>query len=417
MMTSDFRIIGDLSGVSLRLLLSIATQRCDELLVTLTGMDLAPSAQSALDRLWPARIACQETSEYPGGILPWGSVTVCRYGLSTDVVKVLATAAPTLLSWQEPELPNDPCLLSKGEPWLTTIASDGIIARGQNDDPAYGLCPVLSGADLAAMHVASADQANLEADGVGEKPSRWSKRVEWFDWLILGAALVLALITLWVGSSIVRGAYDYLPVGMLWVGVGVAWCASVLQRTTDRVYQLAVLAVLVGSFVSIVFWPAIAVTLWDASNWIAAGLLVAMGVLVLVPIGLFLVRQRPIRLVWFVAPTIVLATAALVLTGGPRTVRFAVAEAELTSYAQGVADGASSTYFDEPISVGGVPVFEVIREDGQVLLVTGYIGILGDDPAGIAYVPDGAPVGVGWQHIRGPWFSWVPLGYVYSGTD
>jgi hypothetical protein len=26
-------------------------------------------------------------------------------------------------------------------------------------------------------------------------------------------------------------------------------------------------------------------------------------------------------------------------------------------------------------------------------------------------------VGVGWQHIRGPWFSWVPLGYVYSGTD
>jgi hypothetical protein len=47
----------------------------------------------------------------------------------------------------------------------------------------------------------------------------------------------------------------------------------------------------------------------------------------------------------------------------------------------------------------------------------GFIGILDDDPAGLAFVPEGTPVGVGWEHIRGPWYMWVPLGYVSDEAD
>lgn len=115
---------------------------------------------------------------------------------------------------------------------------------------------------------------------------------------------------------------------------------------------------------------------------------------------------------WFVAPVIVVASAALVLSGVPGSLRFAAAEPELTRYVLSLDQGAEVPDYDEPVLVAGIPVFEVIRQDGQVLLVTGFIGILGDDPAGLAYVPAGTPDGVGWEHIRGPWYSWIPLGYV-----
>lgn len=47
----------------------------------------------------------------------------------------------------------------------------------------------------------------------------------------------------------------------------------------------------------------------------------------------------------------------------------------------------------------------------------GFIGILDDDTAGLAFVPEGTPVGVGWERISGPWYRWVPLGYVYDEAD
>jgi hypothetical protein len=239
--------------------------------------------------------------------------------------------------------------------------------------------------------------------------SKWSTRAEWFDWLIVAVTILLALVTLWVGSSIVRGMWDYLTVSLAWAGVGLAWSVAVLVRTTDRAAQVAILALIVGSLVSTcALGPVTALIFTEPADWILIALLVV------VPLGVILVRQRPIRLVWFVAPMVVLAAAALTVSGVLREVRFAASEDELTRFVQSGEAGEASRYYDEPVMVGGVPVYEVIREEGQVLLVTGYIGILADDPAGLAYVPNGEPVGVGWEHITGPWFRWVPSGYVYD---
>jgi len=183
----------------------------------------------------------------------------------------------------------------------------------------------------------------------------------------------------------------------------VAWSATVFLRTTDQAARLAIGALLVVA-VSVV-GPFIAMFLSAPSSWIVAASLVAVAGTV------FLLRQRPLRVIWLVAPTIVVATVGLLLSGLPRSVRFAVAEAELTAYVQTLDQAGALPDYDRPVIVGGVPVFEVISEEGQVRLVTGFIGILDDDPAGLAFVPEGDPVGVGWKHIKGPWFTWVPLGY------
>lgn len=231
--------------------------------------------------------------------------------------------------------------------------------------------------------------------------------MEWFDWVVLGATVVLAALSVWIGSSVVRGMWDYILVSLLWAMVGAAWSATVLLRTTDRVARIGVVALLIGSLITVMmFGPVTALIYSDRTDWLVVGLLV------IVPVGLILVRQRPIRLVWFVAPVIVVASAALVLSGVPGSLRFAAAEPELTRYVLSLDQGAEVPDYDEPVLVAGIPVFEVIRQDGQVLLVTGFIGILGDDPAGLAYVPAGTPDGVGWEHIRGPWYGWMPLGYV-----
>jgi hypothetical protein len=256
--------------------------------------------------------------------------------------------------------------------------------------------------------VVSTEPSDVGARGVGNS-SRWSTRAEWFDWSVLSATILLALITIWVGSSIVRGTWDLLTVSMLWGAVGVAWSVTVLMRTTDHVARFAVWALLVGSLLTLFVIGPVVILIFSA--W------VVIGLLVVVPVGLLLVRQRPIRLMWLVGPGIVVATAALVLSGVPRWARFAVAEAEVTGYVQGLDQGTRLLSYDDPITVGGLPVYEVVREEGQVLLVTGYIGILDDDPAGLAFVPEGRPVGVGWEHIRGPWYMWVPLRYVSDDPD
>jgi hypothetical protein len=254
---------------------------------------------------------------------------------------------------------------------------------------------------------ATTDPTRVETGSIEEKPARWSTRIEWFDSLVVVATLVLGAASVWVGSAIVGDGFEYLQVSLGWGLVGAAWAATVLVRTTDRVARFAVAGVVLASVLTVsVFGPIVFLLFSTPSDWVPVGLIVVAAVIV------FLVRQRPIRLVWFVAPALVVASAAIVLSGVARSARFAAAEPQLTAYVIGLDQGAALPDYDQPTIVGSVPVYEVIREDGQTLLVTGFIGILGDDPAGLAYVPEGTPVGVGWEHITGPWFKWIPLGYV-----
>jgi hypothetical protein len=257
------------------------------------------------------------------------------------------------------------------------------------------------------MNVAARTTDPAVVDEAGGPTPRWSTRAEWFDWLVVAASVVLATITVWVGSSVVRGMTDHILVSLGWAVVGAAWAITLLLRTTDRVARFAILALFVGALVTVaVFGPIALLISSSPSGWIGIGVLLA------IPVALVLILQRPFRLIWFVAPVIVVAVTAIVLSGVPQAMRFAVAEPDLTRFVQALDQGAATPNDDEPVVVGGIPVFDVTREDGQILLVTGFIGILDDDPSGLAYAPDGPPVGVSSDHITGPWYRWVPSGYL-----
>jgi hypothetical protein len=51
---------------------------------------------------------------------------VATYQLTSEVVAALTTAATGLYDWQQPELPEDLCLLrDEDDPWLVSIAHEG----------------------------------------------------------------------------------------------------------------------------------------------------------------------------------------------------------------------------------------------------------------------------------------------------
>ena len=122
------------------------------------------------------------------------------------------------------------------------------------------------------------------------------------------------------------------------------------------------------------------------------------------------VSLAPRRLAWLVAPAIVLVMFAVIATGVPRLTRLAVAEPELTSFAQSLQQRQGSSlpaYFDAGLSVGSITIYAAYNESGGVLLVTGYVGMLDDYEAGLAYFPDGASVdGSRYEHLLGNWYRW-----------
>lgn len=114
--------------------------------------------------------------------------------------------------------------------------------------------------------------------------------MEWLDWLVVGATVLLAALAVWVGSSVVRGMTDYIFVSLGWAVVGAAWAVTLLLRTTDRVARFAILALLVGALVTFaVFGPITLLIFSSPSGWIG------IGVLVVIPVALILFLQRPFR--------------------------------------------------------------------------------------------------------------------------
>jgi hypothetical protein len=103
----------------------VSLDYCDAFLVALTKMELFPRGEELLTRFEPFLVERRETNEYPAGSLPWGTITVQTYRLERASLDLLLGAADRLFDWQEPELPNDLCLMRDDHAWLTTMASDG----------------------------------------------------------------------------------------------------------------------------------------------------------------------------------------------------------------------------------------------------------------------------------------------------
>ena len=234
----------------------------------------------------------------------------------------------------------------------------------------------------------------------------WDKSIRALDWLAIVTTALMAVVTLWAASYPVVDTAAQIFAGAAWSFVAIVWIVSVAATTNDTGSRALALVLLVGAVASIPFF---------GFSFLLLAFLGAVGLAAAVVAGLALLASivllsRPRRVAWLVAPAIVLVMFAVIASGVPRLARLAVAEPALVSFAQSLQQSQGSplpVYFDEGLSVGSIPIYAAYNESGGLLFVTGYVGMLDDYEAGLAYFPDGAPAdGSRYEHLLGDWYRW-----------
>lgn len=78
-----------------------------------------------LKRLAPFLREKVSSSEWPGTRLLNQRASVFCYNFGVECAQVLKEATNSLYAWQQPDLPEDLCLLfTDGDPWLVTISHE-----------------------------------------------------------------------------------------------------------------------------------------------------------------------------------------------------------------------------------------------------------------------------------------------------
>lgn len=160
----DYRIVGEPRGESLEAILAQSLDVCDGFLFALTDMHRSGHAEQLIADMEPFLISRIETNEYPAATLPWGTVTVCRYRLTATSVRTLGEATSRLYDWQEPDLPNDLCLMRGDEAWLITMASDRVAILALEEAERSALCAAVSKLKLVPMQTDSAPDRRQQDD-------------------------------------------------------------------------------------------------------------------------------------------------------------------------------------------------------------------------------------------------------------
>jgi len=236
----------------------------------------------------------------------------------------------------------------------------------------------------------------------------WDKRIRGVDWLAVGPTIFLAGLTIWASSYPIVDTGAWLFGGFAWSVVAIIWCAVLLATVNDSGSRVAALILLVGAIVANPFAAGLSLLflLLTGAFGLAAIFLVGLALLAVI-----IVRSRPRRLAWLVAPAIVLVMFGVLISTSPRLARLALSEPALTSYAEAATTGqrALPAYYDDGLDLGAIPIYAAYNDWGGLHLVTGYVGILDDDEAGLAYFPGGPPSnGLRYEHLLGAWYRWFP---------
>jgi hypothetical protein len=234
----------------------------------------------------------------------------------------------------------------------------------------------------------------------------WDRSIRAGDWLAIGPTLFLAGLTVWAASYPIVDTGAWLFGGFAWSVVAIAWSAVLLATVNDGASRAAALILLVGSIVANPFAAGFSLLFlaFTGTLGLAAMFLVGLGLLAVI-----IVRSRPPRLAWIVAPAIVLVMFVVLISGAPRLARLAWSEPALTSYAEAATTGqrALPAYYDDGLNLGAIPIYAAYNDWGGLHLVTGYVGMLDDDEAGLAYFPGGPPSnGLRYEHLLGAWYRW-----------
>jgi hypothetical protein len=121
-----FAIQGEVSGEVYRTLIEASLGYCSRgLLVRRHSVPFSERAVKAINQLSPYLVEQEERAEWPGTKLSGHSALDFVFVLNRDSANVLLSSATGLYEWQQPDLPEDLCLVrGDSRPWLVTIAHE-----------------------------------------------------------------------------------------------------------------------------------------------------------------------------------------------------------------------------------------------------------------------------------------------------
>ncbi len=122
----DYTLNREPNGISYQKLLDFAIGECQIVLLVLQPtLPLAPTGEKALERLSPFLREEISSSEWPGTKLLNQKARLFYYSFSAESATILKEITDSLYAWQQPDLPEDLCLLrADGNSWLVTISHE-----------------------------------------------------------------------------------------------------------------------------------------------------------------------------------------------------------------------------------------------------------------------------------------------------
>jgi len=114
-------------GKTYKELLDVAFSICDEcILVDRDQHELTEDVESFLQKIKPYIKEIKKQDEWPGTTLVGHYADVYYFDCTQELKEVLLSKSEHLYEWLDPKLFEDLCFFKDSNPWLVTIAHEGL---------------------------------------------------------------------------------------------------------------------------------------------------------------------------------------------------------------------------------------------------------------------------------------------------